>query len=644
MAITTGNLSRVSSSLQTFTMLQQLQQNTLRMFREQQRLSSGERLLSAGEDPIAAERITRLRQVLSGQDQVLENIRQADGQLGAADSALTDLSDLLNQAATIASEQAGSLQSAEERASQAVVIRSIIDQLRNIGNRQYQGQYLFGGRDVRNAPLTAAYGAVTHVGDAGERQTLVSENATLPFNVSASVIFGLGDALSGGSTSFDAQLSAGARVRDLAGAANAGVRLGRVQVTTSGPAGSFEVDFTGAETIADLIARFDNAATLAGSPLTLGISPANGATLRVSGGVSGITISDVGNGTTAADLGLRKTVAAGTLDGDSVHRRVTLTTPLSLLQPGGVALPDGIRISNGGRSATVSFAGATTVQDVLNQINTSGVGVRAFIAADGGAIQIENQIAGSALVIGENGGTDALKLGIRTLDASVPLSRLNGYRGIHPISGPDFRVTDSAGLTFDVDVNSATTIGDVITLINTAAGAAGSTILASVSSSGGGISLTDPSPTGAASIRVDSLNLSPVAGELGLAGAGTPAQLDGGDVGGFYQPGVFSALYRLVAGLEGDDSSEITEAGTQLNALQRALASTQGQVGARSQTMRSRLGQTEDAVTATRLLLSDVKDVDFTEAVTRFQQAQTALQAGLQTSSRIAGLSLLDYL
>lgn len=60
--------------------------------------------------------------------------------------------------------------------------------------------------------------------------------------------------------------------------------------------------------------------------------------------------------------------------------------------------------------------------------------------------------------------------------------------------------------------------------------------------------------------------------------------------------------------------------------------------------MTERLLRTEDAVDATRIMLSGVKDVDFTEAVTRFQQAQTTLQANLMTSSRMMNLSLLNFL
>ena len=46
----------------------------------------------------------------------------------------------------------------------------------------------------------------------------------------------------------------------------------------------------------------------------------------------------------------------------------------------------------------------------------------------------------------------------------------------------------------------------------------------------------------------------------------------------------------------------------------------------------------------TTKLLSDLKDTDFTEAISRFQTLQTALQASLQTTAKIMNLSLMDFL
>jgi flagellar hook-associated protein 3 FlgL len=70
----------------------------------------------------------------------------------------------------------------------------------------------------------------------------------------------------------------------------------------------------------------------------------------------------------------------------------------------------------------------------------------------------------------------------------------------------------------------------------------------------------------------------------------------------------------------------------------------QGVVGAQSRGMGERLTRTEDAVNATQQMLSQVKDSDYTEAVTKFQQAQTALQASIMTGSQLMNLSLLEFL
>lgn len=617
------------------------------MFQDEQRLGSGRQLLSVGDDPIAAEKIARMMKSLEGQDQILTNLKTADGFLAAADSAISEIADLLNDAARIASEQAGSLQSAEERSAQALIVDGIIAQLQNVANRRFQTQYLFSGRGVDQAAVTDASGRVTLVADQGDRNTVVDFNSTLPFNLTTSELFGTRERVVGGYVQYDVQLRGTGRVSELSGATNTGVNLGTIEVTETGPNITFQVDFSGAETIDDLIARFNSAAANAGSGLTLGINPAEGTALQITPpGGSGIAVTDIGGGTTAADLGLRQTTGAGvTLDGEDVNRRMTLTTLLSDLGAGGITLSGGISITNGSITRTVDFAGATTVQDVLNRINNSGAHVRARINDAGDGFELENLAAGTVLVIGENGGTDADTLGLRTLNGQVPISRLNGGRGIHPVDGNDLRITNANGVSFEVDLSGLVTVQDVLDAINTASTTAGAGIVAEISPNGAGLRLTGPA--GPNPIVVESPNppLSPVAQELGFAGAtATSTQIDGAQVGGFTQSGIFSALYRLRDALLADDSAEITVAGGEINETQRRVANVAGQVGSRSRDMRSRVTQLEDAVAATNALLSDIRDVDFVEAVTRFQQAQTSLQASLQVGAQTLNLSLLDFL
>lgn len=641
MNIPGGSLTRVSTGLQSQTLISEIRLNALRVFREQQRIATGQRILSVSDDPIGAEKIARFNKSLQSQEQVLRNLAHADGFLSATDNGINDINDLLIEASRIASEQASSLQSPEERASQAVLIDGIIQQLQTIGNRQYQGLYLFAGRDVNRPPFGSEYGRVSYNGDLGSRDTLADNNASISFNLIASELFRLRDPLAGGYANFDTQLAGSTRVNELRGATSAGVRLGRFTVTeAAGPNITFDVDLTGADTVADVIAKFNDAAATAGSTLTLSTS-GNG--LRVTSGAgNAIQIDEFGNGTIAGDLGIRQTTPiASPLQGASVLRRVTTTTQISDLGPG-FSLPSGITIRNGTRNATLNFAGATTVGDVLNIINTANVGVRATINANGNGIDIENLIAGTDLIIGENGGTDAAALGIKTVHGGTTLASVNHGRGLHPVDGDDFTIADANGISFSVDVNGLTTMQQLLDAINAAAATAGSSIVAQASPTGGGIRLTGGA--GAGTITVTSANLSPVAEELGLLGSGSATVFDGGDVFQYTQSGAFSALYRLRDALASNNTSEITEAGSQIDALEKYTANIQGQVGARSRAAKSRREQTEAAVTATTILLSEVRDVDLTEAITKFQQAQTALQSTLLTGSKISSLSLLDFL
>lgn len=636
MAIPGGGVTRVSSSLKAFSLLTHLRTNTLRIFREQQRIASGERLLSISDAPIDAEKIARLSKSLESQGQILRNLRHADGQLAASDAAITDIHDLLIDAVRIASEQAGSLHSAEERASEAIIVDSIIQQLQTIGNRQFQSLYLFGGRQVDEPPFTDQFGRTTYRGDFGERSTLVDPRLAQPYNVAAADLYELRNPLSGGYVQFDVQLSAGARLSELDGAQNGGLRFGAIQVTDVGAGITFTTDFTGSETIGDVIARFNADSATAGATLTMSI---NGTGLQITSAGGNVQVQDINNGTMAADLGIA-TTAASPLIGADVNRRVTVTTLISDLGPG-FSLPNGVSITNGALSATVTFAGATTVGDILNQLNQADVGIRASISNDGESLVVENLIAGSELLIGENGGTDAEKLGIRTIHDGTTIASISNNRGIHPVNGDDLQITDANGIVFQVDLSNALTIAAVIAAINTASTAAGSTIVASRAPSGGALRLTGGA--GAGVITVDPANLSPVADELGIRKSGTATLLDGADVFQYRQPGIFSALYRLRDALRANDSSEITEAGGDIQDMQKHVANIQGITGARSRTMRDRLEQTEDAVLSTTVLLSELKDVDITEAILKFQQAQTALQATILTGSQSLNLSLLDF-
>src|SRR5690606_34503201 len=120
------------------------------------------------------------------------------------------------------------------------------------------------------------------------------------------------------------------------------------------------------------------------------------------------------------------------ITGGTVRPRVTLLTRLDDLRAASATPIDktsGLTITNGLRSATVSFADCGTVEDLLNAINGSGTGVRAEVNADATGINILNPTQGTELRIAENGGTTATDLGVRSFGPDTPLADLNGGAG-----------------------------------------------------------------------------------------------------------------------------------------------------------------------------------------------------------------------
>lgn len=179
----------------------------------------------------------------------------------------------------------------------------------------------------------------------------------------------------------------------------------------------------------------------------------------------------------------------------------------------------GIQIVNGGQTHTITFESAETIEDMLNLLNGSAANVVARISADGRGIEVRSRLSGADFKIGENGGTTATELGIRTLTRDTLLSDLNFGRGVDLTGGNDALVTEPGFVgsgprvdftirrdgspDVDVDISSAVTIGDVIDLINTHPDNQGtSPITVRLAEFGNGIQITDEDNSGQQSLTV----------------------------------------------------------------------------------------------------------------------------------------------
>jgi flagellar hook-associated protein 3 FlgL len=639
MSVLPLSLSRVSNLLRSDLGSSNITRVQKQLLDVQNQLSTGQRLNVPSDDPGDSAIVQQLQKLLEQRKAYSDNLQQALSQLGEVDSSLGDLTDLLNQAQQIASANVGSDVSADQRTSAAAIVKSLESQALSLGNKQFEGVFLFAGDRSTDAPFVQDVGGVKFVGDSNVLANQYDENTKLPFMGDGAEVFGALSTRMKGATDLSPLLTNSTRLSDLKGAGNTGVQLGSIQISN----GTITkvVDLSGADTVAD-VQNAINAAGVGG--ITAGLAPdGNSLILNATGG-DNITVNEVGGGSTAGDLGILQTTAGGAgvaVDGADVGVKVTNLTKLADLKGGAGIDTTGIILTNGQNTATVSLASAVTVEDLLNAVNGSKTGVQASINDTGDGIDLVNPTQGVSLTIGENGGTTASDLGIRSLSPSTLLSELNGGKGVSTSNGAELQVNRRDGSTFQVEIGGATTIQDVINAINTADGGVG--VTASFTTTGNGIVLNDTT-TGAAQLSVTSLNFSTAAKDLGLDQASSAGTLTGTDTNGIEVPGVFGNLQKLREALEGNDQAAITAAAEGLKTDYDRIVRVRGETGARVQELESRQNRLADENLSTTGLLSNLKDTDFTDAISRFQTLQTALQASMQTTAKVLNLSLMDFL
>ncbi len=644
MAIGPINITRVSHNMRSLSLFESLQRGQVTLYDEQSRVASGRRYLSPSEDPSAAAQVLRMTEILDQREQLVLNVRHGDNLLMAADTALTEANALLVEAHSIAAQHLGTLSDAQQRQAAAELVSAIIDQLVNVGNREYMGRYIFAGRNSGSQPFTYAIGGIAYTGDAGRLSVRVGEEELEDVSFSGHAVFGALSGRVGGLVDLDPRLRPESRLEDLDGANRMGIRREHLIIVEEGGAGRFLVDLTRADTISDVVDFINDAAAAAGAALTASLTDTG---LEITPAGFPVSVTDTSTGLIASDLGILTPIAQTTsITGADLNVRVTATTPISELMAGaGVDLTDSILIRNGADEAVVELSGAQTVQDILNRINNARVHVRAVINEAGTGIEVINLVSGSSMSVGENGGLTATALGIRSMDRDTPLSSLNDGRGVETKEGEDdIRITAKNGSTVDVNLDGAQTIGDVIDRINDAATAAGVAIQAGLALVGNGIRILDTTG-GAGDLSVSRLNYSYAIDDLGLeqAARGPNTEVVSDDTNGIRADSVLTALYDLEHALRSNNELGITLAADRLNEFMDDFLEARGVIGARSKGFSDRLTQMEDATYATQEYVSKLRDLDYTEAITRFQSAQVALQASLLTGSRLMNLSLMDY-
>ena len=156
----------------------------------QRQISSGRRILTPSDDPIAASRSLEIRESIGRLEQFDRNAAIAQNRLSQEESVLGSVNNALQRVRELSLQANNATQSNETRKLIAVEMREVLDQLVQLANYQdSSGSHLFAGNVEAVRPVTRVGGNYVYNGDEGQRFIQIGENRQVADSDSGAAVF-----------------------------------------------------------------------------------------------------------------------------------------------------------------------------------------------------------------------------------------------------------------------------------------------------------------------------------------------------------------------------------------------------------------------------------------------------------------------
>jgi len=193
---------RVTQNITTSNFISYINQHAENLLKTQQQIASQKRINKSSDDPIGMGQVLGYRTNLAVTDQYQENIGQGMTRIEFNELTLDLASDLVDTSRELAAEYSGPTHSAAARQSVALQIKDLYDQVMQMANSKFSGNYIFSGHATNTAPFShdADFNA-TYNGDDGKFQIMVSDGVEVNIVADGRKIFQ--NAANGGVNIFD---------------------------------------------------------------------------------------------------------------------------------------------------------------------------------------------------------------------------------------------------------------------------------------------------------------------------------------------------------------------------------------------------------------------------------------------------------
>jgi flagellar hook-associated protein 3 FlgL len=293
-----------------------LQRGQAELFRTQNQIASGRRVVTPADDPVSAARSLEVEQSKAINEQYIRNTDSANASLSASENAIAQVTGLLQDVRTQAVNAGNGALSTKELASIATELRGRYQELLGLANStDGNGQYLFSGYQGSTQPFAeTAPGTVGYSGDQGARLIQISASRQIPISDAGSAIF---QTIKNGNATF---VTAATASNTGTGIVSPGSVTDPAAWNAAGNPRDFRVVFFVDSTQNPPVTTYDIIDTVNNVSLTTGAAPAAGPYLRTYTDGQAIPLSrqvPPDTNPAAFDYGAQITVQGQPVSGDS---------------------------------------------------------------------------------------------------------------------------------------------------------------------------------------------------------------------------------------------------------------------------------------------------------------------------------------
>ncbi len=560
-------ITRVSTSLLSQRLAQQVQSDQLDLFQLQQRISTGQRIILPSDDASSALRAITLQRLLERKGQLEGNVASGKEYLASTDGALADVGKRLNDIKSATLGVVGTVTSQQERDTAIAQINEALSGLVTLGNRQFQGRFLFAGSQTSQVPYSFDGDNVVYHGDDRAVRNYSDIGILFDSNATGQAVFGgISEAVQG-SVDLDPELTLNTQLGSLHG--GRGIKSGGAISISDGTNTSI-IDLSSAATIGDVVRAIEE-----NSPTTQTVNiqiSGTGLDLSFASG-DNIIINEVGNGTAARELGVLEVSGIGTRVGDDLDPKLLRTTSLDdvLGTKARTVIESGAPNDNADILLTAGVNGAGLNGVAVQFVNDSLLTAQSGLSAGNEVAQYDtNARASTAALTFSGAGNDLI------ISAVAPGTATNNVQ-INITDGG--AIGDVAAVTYDAGTKTLT-----IAVDNTGATTA-QTVINEIAATGVFTAAHDESVEGATfnpAATIDASDIGNVQGNTGNSGGAAKTlyvRIAPGATTASNATAAINTEGTFAAVIDPSDSSSASEAGSGVVNLNSIPAATSGGSG-----------------------------------------------------------------